>query len=80
MARLVLHVRYFAPKVKNREAKLSCLMNYYATREGVEKPLPDEWKQLPASDKQKEHLQHLYNTIPELSETHEWEDYAANPT
>ena len=79
MARLVLHVRYFAPKVKNREAKLSCLMNYYATREGVEKPLPDEWKQLPASDKQKEHLQHLYNTIPELSETHEWEDYAANP-
>ena len=79
MARLVLHVRYFAPKTKNRATKLSCLMNYYATREGVEKPLPDEWKQLPASDKQKEHIEHLYNTIPQLAETHEWEDYVTNP-
>ena len=74
MARLILHVRFFSPSERNRSVKLSNLMNYYGTREGVEKPLPDEWKNLPASENQKEIIQQYRNLLPELSDTHEWED------
>ena len=80
MARLVLHVRFFSPSERNRSVKLSNLMNYYGTREGVEKPLPDEWKNLPASENQKETIQQYRNLLPELGDTHEWEDYVSEPT
>jgi len=80
MARLVLHVRYYSPLERNRSVKLSNLMNYYGTREGVEKPLPDEWKKLPASEAQKDIIQQYRNLLPELGDTHEWEDYVSAPT
>ena len=78
MARLILHTRYFAPNAKKRQGRLSYLVKYYGTREGVEKPLAEEWKKNPATEKQDELIQKLLDDIPEITDTHEWEDYKQN--
>ena len=79
MARLILHARYFAPNAKKRQGRLSYLVKYYGTREGVEKPQAEEWKKNPATEKQDELIQKLLDDIPEITDTHEWEDYKQNP-
>ena len=79
MARLIVHARYFAPNAKKRQGRLSYLIRYYGTREGVEKPQEEEWKKNPVSEKQGEMIQKLLDDIPEVTDTHEWEDYAQNP-
>ena len=79
MARLILHARYFAPNAKKREGRLSYLVKYYGTREGVEKPQAETWKQNPATEKQREMIERMLDDIPELKETHEWEDYVKEP-
>ena len=79
MARLILHTRYFAPNAKKRQGRLSYLVKYYGTREGVEKPQAEEWKKTPATEKQDELIQKLLDDIPEITDTHEWEDYKQNP-
>ena len=79
MARLILHARYFAPNSKKRQGRLSYLVKYYGTREGVEKPQAEEWKKNPVTEKQDELIQKLLDDIPEIADTHEWEDYKQNP-
>ena len=79
MARLILHARYFAPNAKKRQGRLSYLVKYYGTREGVEKPQAEEWKKNPVTEKQDELIQKLLDDIPEITDTHEWEDYKQNP-
>lgn len=79
MARLILHARYFAPGAKKRESRLSYLMKYYGTREGVEKPTQDEWKKEPVSEAQTKTIDRIVKDIPEVKDTHEWEDYEAEP-
>lgn len=79
MARLILHARYFAPGAKKRESRLSYLMKYYGTREGVEKPTQDAWKRTPVSEAQTKTLDRIVKDIPEVKDTHEWEDYEEEP-
>ena len=79
MARLILHARYFAPNAKKRQGRLSYLVKYYGTREGVEKLQAEEWKKNPVTEKQDELIQKLLDDIPEITDTHEWEDYKQNP-
>ena len=80
MARLILHARYFAPNAKKRAARLSYLMKYYATREGVEKPNHKQENHFPASENQKETIRKMLEQVPELTDTHEYEDYTETPT
>ena len=80
MARLILHVRYFAPNAKKRTARLSYLMKYYATREGVEKPNHKQENHFPASENQQETIRKMLEQVPELTDTHEYEDYTETPT
>ena len=80
MARLVLHARYFAPNAAKREGHLSYLMKYYGTREGVEKNKDETWKKEPESEEQKVTIEKLLKDVPEVKDTHEWEDFQANPT
>ena len=79
MARLILHARYFAPNAKKRQGRLSYLIKYYGTREGVEKPQEEEWKKNLVSEKQGEMIQKLLDDIPGITDTHEWEDYTREP-
>lgn len=79
MARLILHTRYFASSAKKRQGRLSYLVKYYGTREGVEKPQAEEWEKNPVTEKQDELIQKLLDDIPEITDTHEWEDYNQNP-
>ena len=79
MARLIIHTRYFAPNAKKRQGRLSYLVKYYGTREGVEKPQAEEWKRNPVTERQDELIQKLLDDIPEITDTHEWEDYKQNP-
>lgn len=79
MARLILHARYFAPNAKKRVSKLSYLMKYYGTREGVEKPTQEAWKKEPVSEAQTKSLDRIVKELPEVKDTHEWEDYKKEP-
>ena len=79
MARLIIHARYFAPNAQKRQGRLSYLIKYYGTREGVEKPQEEEWKKKTVSEKQGEMIQQLLDDIPEITDTHEWEDYTQEP-
>ena len=79
MARLILHARYFAPNAKKRASRLSYLMKYYGTREGVEKPTDSAWKQLPLTEPQAKSIEKIVEEIPEVKDTHEWFDYEAAP-
>ena len=79
MARLILHARYFAPNAKKRVSKLSYLMKYYGTREGVEKPTQEAWKKEPISETQTKSLDRIVKELPEIKDTHEWEDYEKEP-
>ncbi len=80
MARLILHARYFSPSASKRGSKLSYLMKYYGTREGVEKLNEEAWGKEPQTEEQKVTLEKLLKDYPELKDTHEWEDYQNNPT
>ena len=80
MARLILHARYFAPNAKKRATRLSYLMKYYATREGVEKPNHKQENHFPASENQQETIRKMLEQVPELKDTHEFEDYTETPT
>ena len=79
MARLILHSRYFKPGAPGRVNQIEYLINYIGTREGVEK-LGEHWKKDPETKSQKEMIEKLLKDVPEIRDTHEWEDYAANPT
>ena len=68
MARLILHVRYFAPNAKKRVSKLAYLINYYGTREGVEKPTQDAWKKQPVSEAQTKSIDRIIKDLPEVKD------------
>lgn len=79
MARLILHSRYFKSGAPGRTNQIEYLINYIGTREGVEL-MGEKWKKDPETKSQKEMIEKLLKDVPELKDTHEWEDYAANPT
>ena len=54
-------------------------MKYYGTREGVEKPMQEAWKKEPVSEAQTKSLDRIVKELPEVKDTHEWEDYEKEP-
>lgn len=73
MPRIIVKCRY----IKNAPAHRSNLVEYMATREGVEM-LAGENR--PATKKQEELIAQLLCTAPDAKDIFEYEDYTANPT
>ena len=75
MSRFVYNLRFISSK-----AQKAALVNYIATREGVEKvTLSDEASVRPATVKQQEILQELIKEYPGSKGLLEYEDYLQNP-
>lgn len=75
MSRFVYNLRFISSK-----AQKAALVNYIATREGVEKvTLSDEASVRPATVKQQEVLQELIKEYPGSKGLLEYEDYLQNP-
>lgn len=75
MSRFVYNLRFISSK-----AQKAALVNYIATREGVEKvTLSDEASVRPATVKQQELLQELIKEYPGSKGLLEYEDYQSNP-
>lgn len=76
MPRIIFKCRYLknAPK-----AHLTNLVEYVATREGVEKVF-DSSQLLPATKNQQQLISIILKTLPETSDLFEYEDYLNNPT
>lgn len=76
MPRIIFKCRYFknAPK-----AHLANLVEYVATREGVEK-VSDSSRLLPATKNQQQLISEILKMLPETANLFEYEDYLNNPT
>ena len=70
MARLILKSPYLKP---------GGYLKYIATREGVEMA-EDTFRHLPATAEQQKKIKALIKKHPQSKESHEYEDYIANPT
>ena len=76
MARLILKSPYLKPGGKKSPGGY---LKYIATREGVEKA-EDTSRHLPATAEQQKQIKALIKKHPQSKESHEYEDYLANPT
>ena len=76
MARLILKSPYLKPGGKKSPGGY---MKYIATREGVEMA-EDTSRHLPATAEQQKQIKALIKKHPQSKESHEYEDYLANPT
>ncbi|MGI6120087.1 MAG: MobP3 family relaxase [Desulfosporosinus sp.] len=76
MPRIIFKCRYLknAPK-----AHLANLVEYVATREGVEK-VSDSSRLLPATKNQQMLISEILKMMPDISDLFEYEDYLNNPT
>jgi len=76
MPRIIFKCRYLknAPK-----AHLVNLVEYVATREGVEK-IDDSSRTLPATKKQQQLISEILKMLPDTADLFEYEDYLNNPT
>ncbi|MEW5920802.1 MAG: MobP3 family relaxase [Bacillota bacterium] len=76
MPRIIFKCRYLknAPK-----AHLVNLVEYVATREGVEK-IDDSSRTLPATKKQQQLISEILKILPDTADLFEYEDYLKNPT
>lgn len=75
MPRIIFKCRY----LKNASVHLSNMVEYVATREGVEK-LPDSTRLLPASKKQQQLVAEVLNKFPDTTDLFEYEDYLKEQT
>lgn len=76
MARLILKSPYLKPGGKKSPGGY---LRYIATREGVE-IAEDTSRHLPATTEQQKQIKTLIKKHPQSKESHEYEDYLANPT
>ena len=76
MARLILKSPYLKP---GGEKSPGGYLKYIATREGVE-IAEDTSRHLPATAEQQKQIKALTKKHPQSKESHEYEDYLANPT
>ena len=76
MARLILKSPYLKPGGKKSPGGY---LKYIATREGVEMA-EDTSRHLPATAEQQKQIKALIKKHPQSKESHEYEDYLANPT
>ena len=76
MARLILKSPYLKPGGKKSPGGY---LKYIATREGVEMA-EDTSRHLPATAEQQKQIKVLIKKHPQGKESHEYEDYIANPT
>ena len=76
MARLILKSPYLKPGGKKSPGGY---LQYIATREGVEMA-EDTSRHLPATAEQQKQIKALVKKHPKSKESHEYEDYLANPT
>ena len=76
MARLILKSPYLKPGGKKSPGGY---LKYIATREGVEMA-EDASRHLPATAEQQKQIKALIKKHPQSKESHEYEDYLANPT
>jgi TPR repeat protein len=79
MARLILKCPYFKGGSKRASAHLGKLVNYIATRDGVEKINIDNGN-LSYTTKQEELILQLVKEFPNTKNLFEYEDYIKNPT
>lgn len=79
MARLILKCPYFKGGSKRASAHLGNLVNYIATRDGVEKILVKDNKSL-SSEKQDQLINQIVKEFPNTKNLFEYEDYIKNPT
>ena len=76
MPKIIFKCRYLKSTPK---AHLVNLVEYVATREGVEK-VSDSSHLLPATKNQQQLISEILKTLPETSDLFEYEDYLNNPT
>ncbi|MGJ0847330.1 MobP3 family relaxase [Tissierella praeacuta] len=79
MPRLILKCPYFKGGSKNSSAHLKNLVNYVATRVGVEKTNIEN-RNLSSTRKQEELILQLVKEFPNTKKIFEYEDYIENPT
>ena len=76
MAKIILKCRYIkSGKVKHSKN----LINYIATRDGVEK-IDDSWKHLPATVEQQRLIEEILKDLPDTVSNFEYNDYLSSPT
>lgn len=76
MARLILKSPYLKPGGKKSPGGY---LKYIATREGVELA-EDTSRHLPATEEQQKHISKLLKQYKDSKDSHEYQDYLANPT
>lgn len=79
MPRLILKCPYLKGGSENASAHLENLVNYIATRDGVEK-IRIEDKNLSSTTKQEELMAQIMKEFPNTKNLFEYEDYIKNPT
>ena len=79
MPRLILKCPYFKGGIENTTAHLKNLVNYIATRDGVER-IRVEDKNLSSTTKQEELIAQIIKEFPSTKNMFEYEDYIGNPT
>lgn len=79
MARLILKCPYFKGGSKRASAHLGNLVNYIATRDGVEKIQVKDTDNL-SSEKQNQLINKIIKEFPNVKSLFEYEDYIKNPT
>lgn len=79
MARLILKCPYFKGGSKRASAHLGNLVNYIATRDGVEKIQVKDIDNL-SSEKQNQLINEIIKEFPNVKSLFEYEDYIKNPT
>lgn len=79
MPRLILKCPYLKGGSENTSAHLGNLVNYIATRDGVEK-IQVEDKNLSSTIKQEKSIAQIIKEFPNAKNLFEYEDYIGNPT
>lgn len=79
MPRLILKCPYLKGGSENTSAHLGNLVNYIATRDGVDR-IRVEDKNLSSTIKQEELIAHIIKEFPSTKNLFEYEDYIGNPT
>ena len=76
MSKFIYNVKFISGK-----AKVAALVEYVATREGVEKiTLAPGAESLPVTLRQKDKIEELLKMYPDSIDTFEYEDYFSNPS
>ena len=76
MAKIILKCKYIkAGKVSHSKN----LINYIATRDGVEK-IDDSWEYLPATVEQQRLIEEILKNLPDTASNFEYNDYISSPT